>query len=187
VTVAARSAYLCVCGFAFMWTLVLCAPAHGAPTTPPSAAPSAPRPTPASSPPLANRLFTTPTERAQLERTRPTVPIIEDESIPANADNNAPAALQTGTAQTQTPPTPRAKPRAPTVNGFVKRSDGVATVWVNDVPRHNPDAEWLANLEPNDVGGDARAIKKNNSNAVKAEIRKKKSRAAVPRAKKVRR
>jgi hypothetical protein len=87
----------------------------------------------------------------------------------------------------QAAPTPTLKPRTPVINGFVKRSDGVATVWVNDVPRHNPDAEWLANLEPNDVGGDVRAIKKNNSNVVKAEKRKKKSRVAVPRAKKVRR
>jgi hypothetical protein len=136
-------------------------------------------------PALPNRLFSDPAERVQLDKTRPPVPAIVDESTVVNESTEPPFARVAPSVQAA--PTPTLKPRTPVINGFVKRSDGVATVWVNDVPRHNPDAEWLANLEPNDVGGDVRAIKKNNSNVVKAEKRKKKSRVAVPRAKKVRR
>jgi hypothetical protein len=39
------------------------------------------------------------------------------------------------------------------INGFVKRSDGRDTVWVDDVMKRDPRSEVMEQLEPNVVGG----------------------------------
>ena len=39
------------------------------------------------------------------------------------------------------------------INGFVKRSDGRNTVWVDDVMKRDPRSEVVEQLEPNVVGG----------------------------------
>ncbi len=44
------------------------------------------------------------------------------------------------------------------INGFVKRSDGRNTVWIDDLMKRNPQAEVVAALEPNMVGGQTRGI-----------------------------
>lgn len=78
------------------------------------------------------RLLTTPTQRAQLDQLRkntgkaiPQSPQNEDEVIVMLPNPNKPAAVAT---------TPSAIPEAPKVivfNGYVKRSDGVTTTWLN--------------------------------------------------------
>ncbi len=79
--------------------------------------------------PLPGTLFTTREQRDKLDRTRRLGGIVEDETI-------API-----------------EPRASVINGFVKRSDGRDTVWVDNVMRRDPRAEAVGQLEPNMVGG----------------------------------
>ena len=45
-----------------------------------------------------------------------------------------------------------AEPERPVINGFVKRSDGRNTVWVDDVMKRDPRSEVVEQLEPNVVG-----------------------------------
>jgi len=45
------------------------------------------------------------------------------------------------------------EPDRPVINGFVKRSDGRNTVWVDDVMKRDPRSEMVEQLEPNLVGG----------------------------------
>ncbi|TWI69460.1 hypothetical protein IP91_00528 [Pseudoduganella lurida] len=90
------------------------------------------------------RLFTTPSERMMLERQR--------------SDNRAAAAAPATPAGPALPPVPEAAPAPPPapqrVGGFVRRSDGRATVWVDDearettLPRVAPGAPL-----PVDLGG----------------------------------
>jgi hypothetical protein len=47
------------------------------------------------------------------------------------------------------------EPERPVINGFVKRSDGRNTVWVDDVMKRDSRAETAELLEPNMVGGAA--------------------------------
>jgi hypothetical protein len=45
------------------------------------------------------------------------------------------------------------EPERSVINGFVKRSDGRNTVWVDDVMKRDPRSEVMERLEPNVVGG----------------------------------
>ncbi len=47
------------------------------------------------------------------------------------------------------------EPRRSVINGFVKRSDGRNTVWIDDIMKRDPRAEVAEQLEPNMVGGGA--------------------------------
>ena len=47
---------------------------------------------------------------------------------------------------------PRIEGERPVINGFVKRSDGRNTVWVDDVMKRDPRSEVVEQLEPNVVG-----------------------------------
>ena len=53
-----------------------------------------------------------------------------------------------------------AEPERSVINGFVKRSDGRNTVWVDDVMKRDPRSEIVEQLEPNVVGGQTRGISK---------------------------
>jgi hypothetical protein len=44
------------------------------------------------------------------------------------------------------------EPERSVINGFVKRSDGRDTVWVDDVMKRDPRSEVMERLEPNVVG-----------------------------------
>ncbi len=79
--------------------------------------------------PLPGTLFTTREQRDKMDRTRRRGGIVEDET------------------------TAPAESRVSVINGFVKRSDGRDTVWVDDVMRRDPRAEMVQQLEPNMVGG----------------------------------
>jgi hypothetical protein len=52
------------------------------------------------------------------------------------------------------------EPERSVINGFVKRSDGRNTVWVDDVMKRDPRSEIVAQLEPNVVGGMTRGLSK---------------------------
>ena len=79
--------------------------------------------------PLPGKLFTTREQRDKLDRARRRGGMVEEETIaPSEA-------------------------RRSVINGFVKRSDGRDTVWVDDAMRRDPRAEMVQQLEPNMVGG----------------------------------
>jgi hypothetical protein len=106
-------------------TTSIAAPSAAAATTAStaSATTSAATTTAASAPasPTLGRLFTTPAERAELDRRR------RGEGLPVTL---APRATPT-----PTPPAPRV------VTGIVARSDGKSTVWVNGEPRRAAPSE----------------------------------------------
>jgi hypothetical protein len=77
-------------------------------------------------PKLPGPLFQTEAERAQLDRARAGLP--------------------------EVPPVPRPV-SPPVINGFVKRSDGRATVWVDGVVAKTDNALAMEQLEPMMVGG----------------------------------
>jgi hypothetical protein len=79
------------------------------------------------SPRLVGPLFQTQEERAQLDRARAGLP----EVAPTAARSVSP----------------------PVINGFVKRSDGRATVWVDGVAAKTDNAVAMEKLEPMMVGG----------------------------------
>jgi len=78
---------------------------------------------------LTGTLFNTREQRERLDRARQRGGVIED-----NVETMV-----------------EAKPSV--INGFVKRSDGRDTVWVDDVMKRDPRAEVIEQLEPNMVGG----------------------------------
>ena len=79
--------------------------------------------------PLPGKLFTTREQRDKLDRARRRGGMVEEETIaPSEA-------------------------RRSVINGFVKRSDGRDTVWVDDAMKRDPRAEMVQQLEPNMVGG----------------------------------
>lgn len=77
---------------------------------------------------LTGTLFNTREQRERLDRARQRGGVIED-----NVETMV-----------------EAKPSV--INGFVKRSDGRDTVWVDDVMKRDPRAEVIEQLEPNMVG-----------------------------------
>ena len=78
--------------------------------------------------PLPGKLFTTREQRDKLDRARRRGGMVEEETIaPSEA-------------------------RRSVINGFVKRSDGRDTVWVDDAMKRDPRAEMVQQLEPNMVG-----------------------------------
>lgn len=86
------------------------------------------------------RLFTTPAERAQLDRQRGGAlppPAVEQAMPP-------PAAL---------PPSP---PASVSVDGFVRRGNGTATVWINQQAQDNARVDGRAVTVPLASGGQAR-------------------------------
>ncbi len=74
-------------------------------------------------------LFTTHQQRARLDAARRRGGVLEDEVVTTT------------------------KPERSVINGFVKRSDGRDTVWVDDVMKRDPRSEVMEQLEPNVVGG----------------------------------
>lgn len=85
--------------------------------------------------PPVGRLLSTPTQRAQLDQLRhdtgkplPPRPNFPDESIIRPQIRQAPLPVSKEVAQPEAPPPPQH------FNGFVVRSDGPATVWVNREP-----------------------------------------------------
>jgi hypothetical protein len=102
---------------------------------------------------LTGTLFNSREERERLDRTRLRGGAIEDE-VAATVE-----------------------PERPVINGFVKRSDGRNTVWVDDMMKCDSRAEVVERLEPNMVGGGAvGAILRMPSNAKKVLV------VVVPRA-----
>ena len=46
----------------------------------------------------------------------------------------------------------------PTINGFVKRSDGVSAIWVDGTPRSIGDANVVSRVQPGSVGMDIASV-----------------------------
>jgi hypothetical protein len=84
---------------------------------------------------LTGTLFNTREQRENLDRARLRSGLVEDE-VASPAD-----------------------PEPSVINGFVKRSDGRDTVWVDDVMKRDPRAEVVGELEPNLVGGSASRVR----------------------------
>jgi hypothetical protein len=51
------------------------------------------------------------------------------------------------------------EPTVTVLNGFVKRSDGQTTIWVDGRPRYNAQGEGVRRLVPQDVGGSADTVR----------------------------
>ena len=85
---------------------------------------------------LTGTLFSTHEQRERLDRVRQRGGAPEDEVVAV------------------------AEPERSVINGFVKRSDGRNTVWVDDVMKRDPRSEVVEQLEPNVVGGQTRGISK---------------------------
>jgi hypothetical protein len=83
---------------------------------------------------LTGTLFNTREQRENLDRARVRSGLVEDE-VASPAD-----------------------PEPSVINGFVKRSDGRDTVWVDDVMKRDPRAEVVGELVPNLVGGMTRGL-----------------------------
>jgi hypothetical protein len=83
---------------------------------------------------LTGTLFNTREQRERLDRARLRGGTIEDEAVTT------------------------VEPDRPVINGFVKRSDGRNTVWIDDVMKRDPRAEVVEQLEPNVVGGMQRGL-----------------------------
>jgi hypothetical protein len=86
---------------------------------------------------LTGTLFNTIEQRQRLDRARRRGGVPEDEVVALDA----------------------AEPERPVINGFVKRSDGRNTVWVDDVMKRDPRSEVMEQVEPNVVGGSRGAIR----------------------------
>jgi hypothetical protein len=89
-------------------------------------------------------LFNTREQRENLDRARVRSGLVEDE-VASPAD-----------------------PEPPVINGFVKRSDGRDTVWVDDVMKRDPRSEVMEQLVPNLVGGTKMGLALRNSSEGKA-------------------
>lgn len=79
----------------------------------------------AAEPPPIGRLFTTPAERASLDRLR-------------DAGGRAPEPAQVqgpAVTEAQAAPAPPPPPEPISVTGIVRRSDGTSVVWINGVPQ----------------------------------------------------
>lgn len=87
-------------------------------------------------PKLPGPLFQTQEERAQLDRARAGLPAVA--------------------------PAPPKRTTPPVINGFVKRSDGRATVWIDGVVAKTDNAVAVEQLEPMMVGGSSRLITQAN-------------------------
>lgn len=126
--VAVASAIIGVAG-----ALGLCAMQSSAHAQTTAKAPSATKlePTPKV---LTGTLFNTHEQRERLDRARQRGGVPEDEVVAAT------------------------EPERSVINGFVKRSDGRNTVWVDDVMKRDPRSEVVEQLEPNVVGGQTRGI-----------------------------
>jgi hypothetical protein len=85
---------------------------------------------------LTGTLFNTQEQRERLDRVRQRGGVPEDEVVAAE------------------------EPERSVINGFVKRSDGRNTVWVDDVMKRDPRSEVVEQLEPNVVGGATRGLSK---------------------------
>jgi hypothetical protein len=85
---------------------------------------------------LTGTLFNTHEQRERLDRARQRGGVPEDEVVAA------------------------VEPERSVINGFVKRSDGRNTVWVDDVMKRDLRSEILEQLEPNVVGGMTRGLSK---------------------------
>lgn len=123
--VAVASAIIGVVG-----ALGLCAVQSSAHAQTTASALKAPAPTKLEPTPkvLTGTLFNTHEQRERLDRARQRGGVPEDEVVAA------------------------AEPERPVINGFVKRSDGRNTVWVDDVMKRDPRSEVVEQLEPNVVG-----------------------------------
>lgn len=86
--------------------------------------------------PLAGTLFFGREQRDQMDRVRKlgTAAVIDDEGVLVEA-------------------------AVPILNGFVKRSDGQTTIWVDGRPRYNAQGEGVRRLQPQDVGGENEHVK----------------------------
>lgn len=85
---------------------------------------------------LTGTLFNTHEQRERLDRARQRGGVLEDETAVVDV-----AAKESARS---------------VINGFVKRSDGRDTVWVDDVMKRDPRSEVMEQLEPNVVGNAAR-------------------------------
>lgn len=79
----------------------------------------------AAEPPVIGRLFTTPSERAGLDRMRDA-----GGQAPAAAPAEDPAAVEAQPAPAPAPP-----PEPIAITGIVTRSDGKSVVWINGTPQ----------------------------------------------------
>ncbi len=126
-----------ICGFASALGLCVTHTSVNAQTSAPAAtapkvsAVAKPAPTPKV---LTGTLFNTREQRERLDRARLRGGTIEDEAVAI------------------------VEPDRPVINGFVKRSDGRNTVWVDDVMKRDPRAVVVEQLEPNMVGGMPRGL-----------------------------
>jgi hypothetical protein len=93
---------------------------------------------------LTGTLFNTREQRENLDRARVRSGLVEDE-VASPAD-----------------------PKPPVINGFVKRSDGRDTVWVDDVMKRDPRSEVMEQLVPDLVGGTKMGLALRNSSEGKA-------------------
>jgi hypothetical protein len=90
---------------------------------------------------LTGTLFNTHEQRERLDRARQRGGVPEDEVVAA------------------------VEPERSVINGFVKRSDGRNTVWVDDVMKRDPRSEVVEQLEPNVVGGNIAVTRPFQTNA----------------------
>ncbi len=86
--------------------------------------------------PLAGTLFFGREQRDQMDRVRKigAVAVISDEGV-------------------------LVEPAVSVLNGFVKRSDGQTTIWVDGQARYNAQSEGVSRLQPQDVGGSADTVR----------------------------
>jgi hypothetical protein len=87
---------------------------------------------------LTGTLFNTVEQRQRLDRALQRGGVLEDEVVASDAG----------------------EPERSVINGFVKRSDGRNTVWVDDVMKRDPRSEVMEQVEPNVVGGATRGLSK---------------------------
>ncbi len=81
------------------------------------------------------RLFTTPADRMRLDQQRNSADLRGPDPAGDNGSAQAaPAGMPVSTDTLSPPPPPPAAPRPVQLGGIVRRSDGSATVWVDQVP-----------------------------------------------------
>ncbi|MBC7945951.1 MAG: hypothetical protein H7X91_11970 [Burkholderiales bacterium] len=100
------------------------------------------------------RLFFSPNQRAELDRVRHAPPV----SPPKPAIQVVAKALA---------PPPLLTPEIVTVNGIVQRSDGQSTVWINDQPVTEHEAEGQASVKPIGAGAATVVLPKSGRMEVK--------------------
>ncbi|GGY21165.1 hypothetical protein GJV26_29310 [Massilia dura] len=92
--------------------------------------------------PALGRLFTAPDERMRLDRDRASAPTVAQQAqaqIQVQEQQAAAAAMTGPAAGTPAPP-----PAPLRLTGVVRRSDGRATVWIDDEPRETTLARYKA-------------------------------------------